>query len=140
MLGAAALLDSALELVLIGLGFDAASTGGRAPYGLTIQPPLAKPAPRLLALSTKTDVPKGGRKPLSQKDRIMQFVEERLRPGEDEVTPAEIRSALHNWWQMKCPATPVPSDRAVSTVLTNRAGITRTRLGGYVRYTAALVS
>jgi hypothetical protein len=93
-----------------------------------------------IALSAKTDVPKGGRKPLSQKDRIMQFVEERLRPGEDEVTPAEIRSALHNWWQVKCPATPVPSDRAVSAVLTNRAGITKKRPGGYVRYAAALVS
>jgi len=138
MLGAAALLDSALELVLIGFGLGAANNGGRAPHGLTIELP-TKPALRLLALSAKSDAPKGGRKPLSQEDRIMQFVEERLRPGAGEVTPAEIRAALHSWWQVKCPAAPVPTDRAVSAVLTKRAGITKTRPGGYVHYAAALV-
>jgi hypothetical protein len=139
MLGAAALLDSALELVLIGFGLGAANNGGRAPHGLTIELPAAKPALRLLALAAKPDAPKGGRKPLSQEDRIMQFVEERLRPGAGEVTPAEIRAALHSWWQVKCPAAPVPTDRAVSAVLRNRAGITNKRSGGYVRYAAALV-
>ena len=139
MLGAAALLDSAMELVLIGFGLGAMNSGGRAPHDLTIDLTAAKPAPRLLALVAKPGAPKAGRKPLSQEDRIMQFVEERLRPGAGEVTPAEIRSALHSWWRVKCPAAPVPTDRAVSSVLTNRAGITKKRPGGYVRYGAALV-
>jgi hypothetical protein len=112
-----------------------------APTGLQVVPPPAKPTTAtILKLVAPPDKPKRSRKPLTPEDRILQFVGEKLRPGEGEATFAEIGNALAAWWEENCKAVELPNRNMVAKVLTEKAHIEYTRRGGKSRYAASLIS
>lgn len=113
----------------------------QAPTGLEVVPPPDKPVTAtILKLVAPSDKPKRSRKPLTPEDRILQFVGEKLRPGEGEATFAEIGNALAAWWEENCKAVELPNRNMVAKVLTEKAHIEYTRRGGKSRYAASLIS
>jgi hypothetical protein len=138
MLCGAGLWGEGLGRLLYGLGYSRPEDAEAAPRGIQVVEPPAKTA-KILRLVSSTEGPKRGRKPLTKEERIMHFVNERLRVGEGESLAGDIGSALEAWWKEKCPPNlPVPSAKALAKVLTTRAGVAKERRGGKTRYAAAL--
>lgn len=139
MLCGAGLWGEGLGRLMYGLGFSRPEDAEVASSGLQVVPPPTKSA-TVLKLVSSVEGPKRGRKPLTTEERIMHFVNDKLRAGEGESLAGEIGSALEAWWKEKCPpGIPVPSAKALAKVLTDRAGIAKERRGGKTRYAAAIM-
>jgi hypothetical protein len=111
-----------------------------APSGLQVVPPPDKPAvATVLRLVAPSERPKRSRKPLTPEDRILQFVAAKLRPGEGKATGGAIGDALAAWWEENCKNVTLPNRNIISTVLTEKAHIERTRKGGCTWYATTII-
>ena len=147
LLGAAALLDVALSVFLVSLGFGsgapstpAAVKPAEQPRGLEVIAPINKPplAQRAAALFTSPKEAKRGRKPMTLEERVVKFAAERLIIGVGEMTGDEMINAFNSWSRERWPDERPMAPNKLSTLLQSEVGLSKRRSNSKSRYEASL--
>lgn len=147
LLGAAALLDVALGVFLISLGFGAPSSPAAVqpaeqPRGLEVVAPMKKPAlaQRAATLFASPKEAKRGRKPMTLEERVVKFAADRLIIGVGEMTGDEMINAFNSWSRERWPDERPMAPNKLSMLLQSEVGLTKRRSNSKSRYEATLAT
>jgi hypothetical protein len=125
----------------VGLGLlaHAATSLTMAAFGIVPLTHRHKPASAVAAPQPKAakPSPKGGRKPMTAKERIAQWAGEELEAGAGETGATRMLEAFEAWKAKRCPDLGAVSPYALAQGL-KAAGVEGRKVGGKVRYRAKI--